>query len=295
MIFRMSWSIVILWCLRTILLCSCAAIILRNCIVKQIWISLNYLIGLYLVSNKLTINTNKSKHVLYHLPRSPDKSSANYTLLMNAKYIDRVSEFNYLGVNFDENLTWKPHILKLKRKIRGNFALIRKIANNLDAQTLNLLYHALILSHIRYGISVWHHGNKVLLNNIQRICTKAEQLIARKYNFSGSLYPLPSNDYLTVSDQYKLSIALIVYRYINKSIPPVFDSFFKPVNQIHNFNTRNCNKLFTTRFTKNISQQNIAHTGPKIWQLLPLSFTNEATSVSETEFCNKLKNLLLQK
>ena len=36
---------------------------------------------------------------------------------MNNVEIDRVSEFNFLGVIVDEHITWKPHIEKIRVKI----------------------------------------------------------------------------------------------------------------------------------------------------------------------------------
>ena len=38
-------------------------------------------------------------------------------ILMNNVEIDRVSEFNFLGVIVDEHITWKPHIEKIRVKI----------------------------------------------------------------------------------------------------------------------------------------------------------------------------------
>ena len=38
-------------------------------------------------------------------------------LKMDTTDIEFVKEFNYLGIMFDEIVTWKPHILNVSKKI----------------------------------------------------------------------------------------------------------------------------------------------------------------------------------
>ena len=53
-------------------------------------------------------------------------------------------------------------MLKILSKIQRNLSIVRKIAYFLNQDTLMQLYHSLILSHIRYGITIWHHSHIAL-------------------------------------------------------------------------------------------------------------------------------------
>ncbi len=59
-----------------------------------------------LKTSKLSINKNKCKYMIFHTFR---KKVNNVKTKMNNTTINRVNEFNFLGLTMDENLTWKNH------------------------------------------------------------------------------------------------------------------------------------------------------------------------------------------
>ena len=64
----------------------------------------------WLLSNKLTLNTAKSKFMIFfkHLKVIP---KLNLKIAVNA--IEQVAEFNFLGIDIDQNITWNPMLQKL--------------------------------------------------------------------------------------------------------------------------------------------------------------------------------------
>ena len=71
---------------------------------------------------------------------------------MNNVEIDRVSEFNFLGVIVDEHITWKPHIEKIRVKISRIIGIMRKLQCTLTSSILLKIYNSLILPHFNYGL-----------------------------------------------------------------------------------------------------------------------------------------------
>ena len=62
-------------------------------------------------SNKLSLNTDKTKLALFHKVRQRDNTPLVLpTLKINNTLIMRVDHINFLGVLLDENLTWKNYI-----------------------------------------------------------------------------------------------------------------------------------------------------------------------------------------
>ena len=63
--------------------------------------------------NKLSLNVSKTKYMIFHHHQRNIKTITP-TLKINCEPVERVTEFNFLGLTIDENLSWKPHIQKLE-------------------------------------------------------------------------------------------------------------------------------------------------------------------------------------
>ena len=63
--------------------------------------------------NKLLLNKSKTKYMVF---RMPNKRIQALTLKIDDVYIDRVDEFNFLGLTLDTNLNWRKHTEKISNK-----------------------------------------------------------------------------------------------------------------------------------------------------------------------------------
>ena len=75
----------------------------------------------WLESNKLSLNIDKTKAMLFH---QPQKKISKPTLKINEKIIEFVPYFNFLGMDFNENLSWKPHIDNICNKISRSIGIL---------------------------------------------------------------------------------------------------------------------------------------------------------------------------
>ena len=76
-------------------------------------------------------------------------------LQINGTEIKRIQEFNYLGIQLYEHLTWKNHVNKIANKISRSIGILNKLKCCLPQDTVYLLYNSLVLSHLNYGILDW--------------------------------------------------------------------------------------------------------------------------------------------
>ena len=68
----------------------------------------------WLSSNKLSLNIKKTKFMVFHTPQR----RVNYLVLkLNNVNIERVSQFNFLGVVINSTLKWDKHIAHISLKI----------------------------------------------------------------------------------------------------------------------------------------------------------------------------------
>ena len=78
---------------------------------KSVESVINYELGKvieWLSINKLSLNKEKSKYMIFHVPREEKQ-----TLKIDNTNIEQVDEFNFLGLTLDANLTWKKHVNKI--------------------------------------------------------------------------------------------------------------------------------------------------------------------------------------
>ena len=77
------------------------------------------------------------------------------TFLIHGKQIENVNFFKFLGIMFDEYLTWKNHITMITNKLSKVIVLLNRLKNIYPQQPLLSIYNALFLSHVTYGLLLW--------------------------------------------------------------------------------------------------------------------------------------------
>ena len=67
----------------------------------------------WLKLNKLSLNVNKSKYMIFKAARRNNMINP-LNIKIDNTYMDRVDEFNFLGISFNEQLNWQSHIKKFQ-------------------------------------------------------------------------------------------------------------------------------------------------------------------------------------
>ena len=110
-------------------------------------------VSAWFIANKLSVNTDKTKFMLFHPKRRHPPLHINITI--EDKQIEEVASIKFLGVKLQENLSWKCHIDTIANKIVKVVGILNRLKHQLPEVTLLLIYTTLIQSHISYAISVW--------------------------------------------------------------------------------------------------------------------------------------------
>ena len=108
-------------------------------------------LSIWLSSNKLSLNTNKTFYLLFHRARiKPVKIS----MKMNGSIINRVNSIKYLGVIIDHKLNWIEHIAYVKNKISKGVGILFR-ARHLLCRSLINLYYSFVYPYLIYCIEAW--------------------------------------------------------------------------------------------------------------------------------------------
>ena len=211
------------------------------------------------IKTKLALNVSKSKYSIF--------SPSNISINICNSVLEREHSTKFLGLNIDEQLTWKSHINKLKAKLSSSIYIINRIKNHLPHKALKDIYYTLIHSHLIYGITAW--GASSQIEHLFKIQKKVIRLINRKA-FRAHTDPIfKRENVIKIYDLYKLHSALLIYDYKhnklikhNKSHSPTF-SWIRS-----NTVTRQINDISHSRPRTQSSARTPSHCAPTICNAL---------------------------
>ena len=125
---------------------------------------------------KLTLNLSKSNLILI-LPKSRGLRANLYLILsLFVSNLPSVSMSKYLGLIFDNSLSFEPHINNLARKLSKAVRILLKVKVYLNTSVLCSLYYALFHCHIPYGIIAWSSTYKMYLKKLAALQNKAVKI-----------------------------------------------------------------------------------------------------------------------
>ena len=263
----------------------------RNIDKKQLEINVNLeLDNIYrwLCVNKLSLNIPKTKFMIFHYrQRNIDNIIPN--LHINNHQIDRVTDFNFLGITLDENLSWNKHTQKISNKISRNIGCLNRLKNFLPLYTLKLLYNSLIVPHLQYGILAW--GFK--FNRVFKLQKRAVRIISHnKYNAHSD--PIFRDlKLLKIKDIFHLGLLKFQFKLANNSLPSYFSSIFVQHVTTHRCNTRNRNSVQIPTPRTNSALDTIRHFLPRFINTMPQLIIDKITTHSLKGFCDYAKNYFM--
>ena len=110
------------------------------------------LIADWLKLNKLSLNVKKSKHLVFH---NIWKRVQSFHLKIDGNSIDKITNFSFLGLTINENLTWKNHVNVISNKISRISGLLNRLKYYLPTNTKLHIYNSLVLPHCYCGFLAW--------------------------------------------------------------------------------------------------------------------------------------------
>ena len=116
-------------------------------------------------SSKLVINVKKTKEIIFYKSKF---AKSKHTSIPEIDGIERVQIVTLLGVIFNSELSWTPHIDNMLKQISQRFYLIGQLKSmSLSPVYLDHIFDALVLSWLRYALEAYS-GN-VLMGDVDRI------------------------------------------------------------------------------------------------------------------------------
>ena len=107
----------------------------------------------WLCTKKLSLNVEKSSFVVFHPPQR--EIIPNFDLTINGNYLKRYFCIKYLGVLIDSNLSWKPQVDSIIKKIKRSIGILSKLRYYVNITILINLYYSLIYPFLTCDLLSW--------------------------------------------------------------------------------------------------------------------------------------------
>ena len=129
--------------------------------------------------------------------------------------IENVAEFNFLGIQFNQNLKWKTHQNHVSLKLTKTIGILNRLKHELPLPILKTIYNTLFLPHLNYGILLW--GSEI--ESIHKLQKRVLRIISGS-KFNAHTEPICREEQLLkVNEIYKLAIYKFYFKLINNELP----------------------------------------------------------------------------
>ena len=228
-------------------------------------------------SNRLTVNLNKTYFMLF-----TNKSTETLPNLSYSDHvINRTKQHKLLGVIFDENMSFKPHINELCIKLSRIVSLLYQIKDLMPKNILTILYNAHVLPHLQYCSPIWCNTYPTHLLPLFLLQKKIIRIVTNSGYFDHTQPLFKSMNILKLFDINKLQTAVYMHKLVSTT---------NPLHLLpqHNYPTRTCEHLRVPQHNLTVFQHSLAYSGPKLWNNIPDSIKNLPTL---TSFKDNTKNI----
>ena len=122
---------------------------------------LNYKISSWFILNKLSLNIRKTNYIIFKANHTK-VDTFNLVIKIDDIIIENVEKTKFLVVIINSKLNWNDHIQTISNKISKHVGIIFRKRNNLNRNTLLMLYHSMIQPYLDYCNIVWAAGGSYL-------------------------------------------------------------------------------------------------------------------------------------
>lgn len=159
------------------------------------------LLGNWCTVNKLTINVDKSKAMLFVAPLSKNRNLDHNdlpALSLNGSRLTFVNSYKYLGIELDRHLKMDLQLNSMMQKVRPIGYKFSKIRYLIAQKTALLMYKTYVLPMLEFGLFIldnYYKGQVEKLQKVQNRCLrmcfrKDRQSSARLLHLRAKLLPL---------------------------------------------------------------------------------------------------------
>lgn len=236
--------------------------------------------------NKLTINAKKSKYLIIGTPRMLNRINPDlYQLGIGGISLDRVRNYEYLGIIIDEYLNFEKALNAVYSKVNNKLYLLGLIRKYLTRYSAIRLFKALAMPYMEYAYFILGACNDKSITKLQRLQNRGMRICLKSTRLTPTSILHEQCKMLTVRNKMILNTLKVMNRRIHRAHCPDRNSNIRATRS-------NRAPLFIEIFPLSARfQKSLCGWGYQLWNRLP---ADARATDDPAFFSRRLKLELLQ-
>ena len=227
--------------------------------------------------NRLSINVSKTSIICFTTKKFPPVRNS---FALNNCVLGLDHDCRYLGVILDNEISFKPHIDQLVKKISRSTGIFYRIKDFLSPPARINFYYSFFYPYLAYCIAIWGGTYQTYLKNLIIQQKRIVRLITNSNFRQPTTKLFHELGLLKLHDIYKFSLGVIMYKNIKSG----------HFQCAHSLNTRSRHLAVPEFHRLSLTQHAFSFSGPSMWNEIPLEIR---TSSSLRVFKQSLKKYFI--
>lgn len=172
-----------------------------------------------------------------------------------------------MGLILDSELSWKPHINRIKSKLSSLRGCLFNIVHCFPRQVLYTIYNSLVKSHLNYLVEIWGSANKTTLKSLQIAQNKIIKTLFRYDFLTPSIKIYSETKIMNLNQLYFNNTCLLIRKILEKKIHSQIS--FKTKTEAGLRPLRNANNLCLQPARTKFGQKSLEYEGAQFYNKIP--------------------------
>ena len=240
-------------------------------------------------SHGLKVNTSKTELIAFG-SRQNCRDLAPISIQFREDTIREGPMVRNLGVLFDKHLTWDSHVSALVKKCNGILIGLSHVRHQIPPDLLPTLVNALVISHVRYCLTVFGNGSEKNIQRLQKILNFALRVVSGRRKFDHISDVRGELGWPTARQLYELHSLNFLHKIRCTGEPVALSSHLQVNSALRSRTTRQDSDLALPRARTEAGKRRLFYSTVKLYNGLPL----EMRELSRGAFRHAVSDLLVE-
>ena len=173
-----------------------------------------------------------------------------------------------LGLHMDRHLTFSDHVSHVVQKCSGSLVALMHAKHSLPKRALKPIVNALVISSIRYCISIYGTCSKTESQRIQKIINFAARVISGRKKYDHISDVIKELNWLSVSQLMTYHRVSLINKIIKTGLPETLHECITDREPQHHHRTRQADTLRLHPIKTETGRRLLGHSGLKTYNVV---------------------------
>ena len=209
----------------------------------------------------MKVNEKKTQMIVIGTP-SMLRGITDVTVTFNGSQIRDSKVVRNLGVTIDRHLNYQPHIDALTSRCTGMLMALNHSRHVIPSTTLATLVQALVISVVRYCMSVYGSCNDTQLQRVHKIINFCARVVSGRKRRDHITDVVQRLGWLNARQLVEYHTVSAVHSAVTSGLPEsVYKTIGRPANTRHTHETRHGSRLTVPRIRTEAGRRRLCYRG----------------------------------